>query len=126
MHIYTIHEPPYWTADVDSRAEVTLIFVQEGFNWFAFFLAPVWALWHRLWLVFIGLVIASVLLTLLVGLAGLNFWFEGMLGLGFALFVGFEANDMRRWTLKYRAWNLRGVVAGCGRDEAVHRYFGAT
>lgn len=122
MHIYTIHEHPYGTVGAVRKLDLNLIFVREGFSWFAFFLLPIWALWHRLWLVAISLVFVSVLVTLIVVFAGFSAWFGGLLGFGLMLLVGFEANDLRRWTMKHRSWNLRGVVVGRGRDDAVLRY----
>ena len=63
--------------------------VAERFSWFAFLLPPVYALVHRLWLAFLGLVVV----ILALGFAGrwlggdAAFWLYGLM----ALWFGFEA-----------------------------------
>ena len=125
MRIYTVHEPPFWTVDDEALPGANAVFIREGFNWFALLLPLVWALWHRLWLVALGLLAAGAALSVIGELAGLGVWFEGLLGLAVALIIGFEANDLRRWTLARRSWSPRGVVAGRGLGEAERRYFAA-
>ena len=46
MRFYTVHILP---GDPDPGDSIVL--VEEGFCWPAFLLSPLWALWHRLWLV---------------------------------------------------------------------------
>ena len=123
MRIYTVHEPPFWTVDDETLPGADAVFIREGFNWFALLLPLVWALWHRLWLVTLGLLAAGAALSVIAELAGLGEWFEGLSGLALALIIGFEANDLRRWTLARRSWSPRGVVAGRDLGEAERRYF---
>jgi hypothetical protein len=123
MRIYTVHEPPFWIVDNEALPGENAVFIREGFNWFALLLPLVWALWHRLWLVALGLLAAVAALSVIVELAGLGEWLEGLLGAAFAMIIGFEANDLRRLTLARRSWSPRGVVAGRGLGEAERRYF---
>ena len=50
MSVYTVHEPPLRAADALPDAE-RFAFVRDGFSFWAFLLAPLWMLWHRMWLV---------------------------------------------------------------------------
>ena len=53
MTIYMVFEPPRIGGDRAARAE-RIVFVPDRFSWGAFLLAPLWMLWRRLWLVFVG------------------------------------------------------------------------
>ena len=57
MRIYTVHLPAAAGDTGEDRAAAAVL-VKEGFCWPAFFFAPLWALWHRLWL-FFALVLAG-------------------------------------------------------------------
>src|SRR5438270_801374 len=63
MSIYTVYEPPlraHESAPVPER----FLFVRDGFSVWAFLLAPLWMLRHRLWLAFVGYLIVVVVLSL--------------------------------------------------------------
>src|SRR5258708_6987549 len=53
MSVYTVHEPPLPAGAAASDVE-RFAFVRDGFSWWAFLLAPLWMLRHRMWLVLIG------------------------------------------------------------------------
>src|SRR4051812_7761133 len=62
MSIYTVHEPP--STQQSAPDPERLVFVRDGFSFWAFLLTPAWMLWHGLWLVFLGyLVVAALLAT---------------------------------------------------------------
>ena len=123
MLIYTVHDSPYWALDEDALPGEGAVFIREGFCWAAFVVPLVWALWHRLWLVAAGLVAASVALNAALDLLGLGEAVKVLCGLGLLVLIGFEANDLRRWTLGRRSWRQLGLVAGRSVGEAEHRFF---
>jgi len=47
---------------------------------------------------------------------------ELAISLGYAVLIGFIANDLRRWTLEKRDYDLVGVVSGAGIDGAERRF----
>src|SRR6478752_4182683 len=54
MPVYTAHEPPRRDRDNDLVAHTSRFqFVRDGFHFWAFLLAPLWMLRHRMWLEFI-------------------------------------------------------------------------
>src|SRR5919206_1349628 len=72
MSIYTVYEPPLRGHESAPDPE-RFVFVRDGFSIWAFVLAPLWMLRHRLWLAFIGYVLVVVALSLglrAVGAAG--------------------------------------------------------
>ncbi len=118
MRIYTVHYRP---GSVEPDAEALL--VREGFAWLAFIFAPLWALWHRLWLVFVLVASAGIALDIGLDLAGADPATVLVCGLGLALFIGFGANDWRRARLARVGYALAGVVAARDKDTALRRFF---
>jgi hypothetical protein len=122
MRIFTVHTPlpaagvrpvdayaPAAAAAGDApRGRVAL--VPEGFSLVAALAPAVWMLWHRLW----------IALALLVALSVLGAWllpsaiFPWVL-IAVQLAMGFQAQDIRRWTLGRQG--LREVAVVAGRDE---------
>lgn len=115
---FTAHLRPF-AREPDRGA----VFVKDGFSWAAFVFLPIWALYHRLWWVAFGIVVAYAALILAVDLAGLDPIAEAALGIAFSLIVGFEANDWRRAELYRRGWIERGVALGRSLDEAELDWF---
>src|SRR5256885_13071907 len=98
MRIYTVYEPP--RRDDELLAHTARFrLVRDGFHFWAFLLAPLWMLRHRLWL--------ELIVYLLLG-GGITFWLrslgvvESVGGLGWflgSLLVGMEASNLLGWEL---------------------------
>ncbi len=117
MRLYTVHVRRHGL-DADSD----LVLIKEGICWPAFFLGPLWALWHRLWLAALVLLIADLALSgtaLLLRLDGLS---QGAVAVGVAAIVDFVANDLRRRWLERRHFTLAAVVSAAGRAAAEWRF----
>jgi hypothetical protein len=122
MPVYTVHEPP--RRDEDTLAHTArFAFVRDGFHWWAFWLAPLWMLRHRLWLEFIafGLIVVGVTFALrrFGATSDAVFWVYALV----ALLVGMEASSLRRWKLARRGFEYLGVVVGDDIEEAERRFF---
>jgi len=115
LRIYTVH---LRQAGEPGEAEL----VKEGFCWPALFFGPFWAAWHGLWLWSIGLLAATVALSLFGELWPGGDEFISILGVVIALLFAGEANDLRRRKLARHGWRRAGVVGGPGIDSA-HRRF---
>ncbi|MEQ8266179.1 MAG: DUF2628 domain-containing protein [Parvibaculum sp.] len=117
MRIYTVHELP--GAPLDGAG---ILLVKEGFSFPAFAFSWAWLLWHRLWIA-LGLWLGLTLC--------LSFLMEWSLGpqaamissLALQLILGFEANDIRRWTLERKGYRLAGIVGGGSLEEAERAFF---
>lgn len=117
MRIYTVHELPGAPLDGDG-----IVLVKEGFSFPAFALSWIWLAYCRLW----------IALGLWIGLTSVvSFLAERMLGLEAAmlcslalqLLLGFEGNDIRRWTLARKGYREVGIASGSSQDEAERRFF---
>ena len=110
MRVYTAH----------VHARKPPILVPEGFTWGGFLFGPLWLLARGAWT--LG-VIALALLVALCLLAPPPL----RPSLAFVLFLllGLFGNDLRRWGLWLRGYDLEHVVAGRDQDEAFVRLFSA-
>jgi hypothetical protein len=121
MAIYTVHQPPPRKGEASADPE-RLAFVRDGFHFWAFLLAPVWMLWHRLWL-------ALVLWIVVFGAAEIALRYAGVRGFAhvavlalIGLLVGLEASSLRRWTLALHGWKNIGIVVGDNLESAERRF----
>jgi hypothetical protein len=124
MSVYTVHEPRSRFADAPLEPE-RFVFVRDRFSIWAFLFAPLWMLWHRMWLVLLGYIVLSAGLEALAAALGASGFVVGLIGLFISLLVGFEAATLRRLALARRGWKNVGVVSGDDREAAERRYFDA-
>ena len=59
MPTFTVHQPPPKTGEAESAPE-RFVFVRDGFYFWAFVLAPLWLLLHRLWLALLGYLVVAL------------------------------------------------------------------
>ena len=120
MRVYTVYGPPETAAPPDHLE--TLVFVKEGFCWPAFFIAPLWLVFHRLWL---GLLLWLAMVAALVLAGDMLLAPPAAIAVAalFAFAFALEANELRRWTLDRRGWRFFGIAAGRSLAEAEHRFF---
>ncbi len=74
MPTYTVHEPLPRKGESAADPE-RFVFVRDGFHIWAFVLAPLWLLLHRLWLALTIYVVVS-------GLLGVGFYLLGVPSIG--------------------------------------------
>jgi hypothetical protein len=124
MSIYSVHEPPPRAAGLSPDAE-RFAFVRDGFSFWAFAIAPLWMLWHRLWLVLLGYLVLSVGLGQAMTALGASSASVAAVNLLISLLVGLEASTLQRFTLTRRGWRNVGVVSGYDVEDAERRFFDA-
>ena len=118
MRVYTVH---LRRQGLDPDRDIML--VKEGFCWPALLFSILWALWCRLWWVALGLLVVEVALSGAVALLGLAPLSEVAISLGFAVIVGFGANDLKRWTLRRQGFvEVAVVVAETLRQALASAY----
>jgi len=121
MAIFTVHLPP--TAAGASPAPDKIVFLRDGFSFYAFFFGPFWLVWSRAW-------IAAAAWTLLLTLIGLAAWklkvprdAISSLGLTLAVWLGFEGERLIAWTLARRGYAEQDVVVADSEEEAEEAFF---
>jgi hypothetical protein len=124
MSIYTVHQPP-----LDSGAAAAelyrLVFVRDGFSWWAFLLTPLWMLRHRLWLALAIYLLLSAALDAALRALGASVFTLVLTGLLISLLAGLEASTLRRFKLARCDWRNIGVVSGDDLEDAERRFFDA-
>lgn len=122
MKTYTIHhrqsDPQAILGDPD-RLEV----VKEGFCWPAFFIPFIWLIYRRMWIVLLLYIAASMALGAAANILALPPVVGFLMGLGMNLIMGFEGNDLLRWSLARRGIREVDVVTGSDISDAEHRFF---
>jgi hypothetical protein len=121
MAIYTVHAPA--DAGIDARTSFDqLVFVRDGFYFWAFAAAIIWLIWHRLWLALFGYIV----LTLAIEFAFFLFDVPAVAQLVamtlIAVLVGFEAASLWRWKLSRRRWRQLDVVVAENEEAAERRF----
>ena len=124
MSIYNVYEPPLRAHESAPDPE-RFVFVRDGFSLWAFLLAPLWMLRHRLWLAFVGYVIVVVGLSLGLRAFGTAPTLADLVIALVSLLVGFEAATLRRFKLARRGWRNVGIVVGDDLESAERRFFDA-
>lgn len=118
MRVYSAH---ICRGGLDPDRDIVLL--KEGFCWSAALFAPLWALWHGLWLS--AIVWAAVVGVPAVLAKSLNIETSviGWLMMGVGVIAGFVGNDLRRADLARRGFAFEDVVSASSRVEAEHRFF---
>ena len=121
MALYTVHIPSDAASDVE-RAD-RAVFVRDGFNRWGLVFGGLFLLRYRLW--------AALLIGLVLGCAAALLWSRSgltagplvLLALLAHVFIGVEGNDLRRWALEGRRFNLVDVVSASRREDAEYAFF---
>ena len=123
MPTYTVHAPQPWQPTDASRAPEQFVFVRDGFHFWAFALAPLWLLLHRLWLALLIYIVGYGVLGIGLALARASLSVQLIVALLVALLMGFEASSIWRWTLARRRWATLGFVVAEDAETAERRFF---
>jgi hypothetical protein len=123
MPVYTVHEPPRRAGDDDIGYTARFQFVRDGFHFWAFVLAPLWMLRHRMWLEFIAYLLLIGGITFALRQLGVEEAAGGWVALLLALLIGMEAPSLRRWKLARRGFGNVGVVVADELEMAERRFF---
>jgi len=118
MGIWTVWEHDRY--DEDERIEKA-VFVRDGFSWLAFLLPPLWLLANGMILVLIAFVVAAGAVVVAVENT-LGAELASLASFATALWFGFEARALRRWSLHRRGWTMTAVVEGKHFPGAERRY----
>jgi type IV secretory pathway VirB2 component (pilin) len=101
----------------------TAVFIREGFSWWAFVLPPLWALYHRHFVLAAILVLATVVLDQLAEtLPNAMVWSVAMQFL-FAVVIGFNAASLRKFFLQARHFRVISAVTADNSSEAEIHFF---
>ncbi len=121
MKTYLVFEPEDGSRGADSADDV--VFLREKFYWLALLFAPLWLLWHRLWLGFLGWLLVVILLGVAAYALGLNQQVSAVIAWLPSLVLAFEGSELRRRKLLRTGYLDGGVAVGADLEDAEQRYF---
>ena len=121
MPVYTVHAPTASSAAIAATDKFA--FVRDGFHVWAALLSVVWLAWHRLWLALVGWTVLVAAIHFAMGRFGVGNDTIFLVGVLFALLLGFEAASLERWTLSRRNWRQLDIVVADNEEAAERRFF---
>lgn len=126
MPTFTVHAPPPRKGETTNEsvtAPERFVFVRDGFHFWAFLLAPLWLLLHRLWFVLFCYLVVTIALAAGLTWIGAPFSVKTLVTLLIALLMGFEAASLWRWNLTRRKWKTLGFIVGEDAEMAERRFY---
>jgi hypothetical protein len=114
MRIYTVYE----SSDLMS----TVIPIKEGFNWAAFILSLLWAVYNRLWVWAVLIAVANGCLTWFLFLSRGDFVAQTTAFMALAVIIGWMSNDVKRKSLVKRGFKEAAILLADGKKTAIARY----
>jgi len=117
MRIFTIYLRRH---GLDPEKDIVVL--KDGFSWPAFLVGSLWALWHGMWWVALGLMIGAGVINGLGPLIFSDTYSTPVLVTAFALLSGMLASDLRVWTLERQGFVLGAVVSAESPETALRRY----
>lgn len=120
MKTFLVLEP---TGGGHVEAADRILFLREKFRWSALLFAPLWLLWHRLWLGFLGWLAVVVALAFVAYAFDLTAQAAAPLLWLPTLVVAVEGTELLRRKLLRGGYREIGVVLGRNLEEAERRFF---
>jgi len=99
-----------------------IVAIKEGFCWPAFLFSLLWAIFYRLWIFAIFLIVINLILFVLISQFGANDIAIFVSFLGIYILFGYLANDFRRSKLKKKGYLEQIVVVAPTKHAAIRRY----
>lgn len=121
MQTYTVYERRVAPEDLEERAS-ELVFVKEGFAFWALIAPALWFLFNGLWRGLLLYLALSVGLVVALTLLGASEQMVVGATLMLRLIFAFEARDIQRASLERRDYTLKGVVSGRNLEECERRF----
>ena len=120
MPVYTVHAP----SDVTLRDEADrFVFVRDGFHFWALVFGPFWLLWNRLWLVLLGYIAVTAVISIALALLAASSNVRLLVFLLLAGLMGLEAASLRRWSYSRGKWRQIDFVVADDEETAERRFF---
>jgi hypothetical protein len=116
---FDVYEPPNASGNRLESAE-QLIFVRDGFHWFAALVPAFWLLVKRMWLELIVFMVGAGLLMWAFTAAGAPNVGSAILLIA-QIVLGFEAGGLYGGSLERRGYRLVGTVSGRNTEDCERR-----
>lgn len=122
MKTFTVHHPTGDANEIAAKPE-RVVFVPEAFSWPALIIPFFWLLFQRLWIVASIYFAIEVILAAVAVSWNVSTWAMFVLNGALHLFIGFEGNNLRRWTLARRGYQMIDIVNGKTKADCELAFF---
>ena len=114
----------WWTAySKESASADDVVFLREGFSWWALLFPLPWLAIKGMWIVLIIAVAAQFFIWSIAEALGFGEAMRAVFSLLINLVLGFEGRDLLRWTYERRGYGERGLVQADDLEGAEFRFF---
>lgn len=114
----------WWSAhNKKGRGADDVVFVREGFSKWALLFPLLWLAAKGMWIILIIAVSAQLLIWAIAEALGFGEAMRLIFSLAINLILGFQGNDLLRWTYGRRGYEEIGLVQGADLEEAEYRFF---
>lgn len=121
MRTYLVFEPTEGARTAEAAERI--LFVREKFSLTALIFAPIWLLWHSLWLGLFGWFAAITIIGFVAWALNAPATMSTLAGFLPSLVIALEGAELRRRKLLRRGYRDAGVAVGRDRDDAERRFF---
>jgi hypothetical protein len=122
MRIYTVHEPVNRSRDPLERID-QVVFIKEGFAWLAMIAPMLWLIYHRMWLVLVALAGVFFVAGFFVSALAVSEVMSSAVFMALQLAFAFEANDLRRWYMELRGYEVIATISAPDYEAGQLRFF---
>lgn len=114
----------WWTAhNKQGRGADDVVFVREGFNWWALLFPLPWLAVHGMWIVLLVALGAQFAIWAIAEALGFGEAMRVIFSCAINLILGFEGNSLLRWTYERRGFEELGLVQGDDLEAAEYHFF---
>ncbi len=116
MAWFTVHSK-------DGKSADDVVFLREGFNWWALLFPLLWLAIKGMWIVLIIALAAQFLIWAIAEALGFGEAMRLIFSLAINLILGFQGNELLRWTYERRGFSEAALVEARDLEEAEYRFF---
>jgi hypothetical protein len=114
----------WWTAhNKEGKSADDVVFVREGFNWWALLFPLPWLAVQGMWIVLLVALGAQFAIWAIAEALGFGEAMRLIFSCAINLILGFEGNSLLRWTYERRGFKSLGLVQGDDLEAAEYRFF---
>jgi hypothetical protein len=107
----------------DGKSADDVVFLREGFSWWALLFPLLWLAFKGMWIVLVIALAAQFLIWAIAEALGFGEVMRLIFSLVINLILGFQGNELLRWTHERRGFREVGLVEARDLDEAEYRFF---
>jgi len=107
----------------DGKSADDVVLLREGFNWWALLFPLLWLAIKGMWIVLIIALAAQFLIWAIAEALGFGEAMRLIFSLAINLILGFEGNELLRWTYERRGFSEVGLVEARDIEEAEYLFF---